>query len=139
MIGRGSFGVVVLAESKDQSFWIANCDITGTQLRCDQGLTRVAVKMMKPGKGEEPIAMREGLVLSSIGAVERSGLVPRCLDYGISNGVVYVVLEYLDGAPLDQVVAREVSLHCFFFFGTFGPFCAFAVTSRLYSCFTILW
>lgn len=47
-------------------------------------------------------------MLASIGAVEHSGLVPRCLDYGISNGVVYLVLEYFDGVSLDQVVAREV-------------------------------
>ena len=53
VMGRGRFGVVALAESKNQSFWMDNCDITGNQLRCDQGLTRVAVKMMQPGKGEK--------------------------------------------------------------------------------------
>ena len=79
VIGRGSFGVVVLAESKDESFWMDNCDVTGNRLRCNEGeeLTKVAVKMMKPRKGEEPIAMREGLVLATVGSVADSPLIPR--------------------------------------------------------------
>ena len=34
----------------------------------------------------------------------------RCLDYGISNDVVYVVLEYFQGKSLAQVVAEEGAL-----------------------------
>ena len=50
-----------------------------------------------------------GLVLATIASVEDSDLVPKCLDYGISNNVVYLVLEYFDGTPLDQVRGRDVS------------------------------
>ena len=71
VVGRGSFGVVVLAEKEEESLWMDNCDITGRKLQCDDdGTTKVAVKLLQPRKGEEPIAMREGLVLATIGAVE---------------------------------------------------------------------
>ena len=43
----------------------------------EQPRRRVAIKMMKPRKGEEPIAMREGLVLATVGSVADSPLIPR--------------------------------------------------------------
>ena len=45
VLGRGSFGVVVLAEKKQDgmdSMWSENCDITGKKLQCDDGSTKVS-------------------------------------------------------------------------------------------------
>ena len=81
VLGRGSYGVVVLAEKRPSADargltpglagWQQNCDITGQSLQCDSGASLVAVKMLVPRAGEEPLAMREGLVLASIGSVLR--------------------------------------------------------------------
>ena len=64
VLGRGSFGMVVLAEKKsDTDLWAENCDVTGHRLRCDDGSRLVAVKLIRPRIGEEALAMREGLIL----------------------------------------------------------------------------
>ena len=87
VLGKGSFGVVVLAEKREPSVEIRN------EARL------VAVKLVPLRQGEEPIALREGLVLSLLDS-ER---IPKCLDFGISpDGVVFTVMEYFDGIPLDQ-------------------------------------
>ena len=77
ILGEGAFGVVVLAEKSLETAdgeigWSENCELD-QKLRCQTGLTQVAIKMVCARKGEEPIAMREGLVLSLID----SELVPR--------------------------------------------------------------
>eukprot|EP00960_Hanusia_phi_P041295 754933-Hanusia_phi.AAC.10 len=61
VIGQGSFGMVLKARVLRVSDGTVN-GLAGVS----EGETHVAVKLMKSRKGEEPILMREGLVLSLI-------------------------------------------------------------------------
>jgi len=68
------------------------------------GKSTVAVKIVRTVFGAEPLALREGLVQSSIS----SPLLPKCFDYGISNGLVYIVEEVVEGGiSLDKVLEDE--------------------------------
>ena len=116
VLGEGCFGVVVLAEKQRGAadapgLWADNCDVTGQQLRCDDGSAQVAVKLVRPRPGEEALAMREGLVLSTIQSRASSPEcvhMTKCLDYGMcDNGLVYTVIDFVPGEPLDQVLKRE--------------------------------
>jgi hypothetical protein len=124
MLGSGYFGVVVLAEKErgtadEPTLWADNCDVTGQRLRCDDGSTQVAVKLVKPRPGEEALAMREGLVLSTIqnrasladcglGGGSKCAHIPTCLDYGMcASGLVYTIIEFVPGMPLDKYLKQE--------------------------------
>jgi serine/threonine protein kinase len=124
MLGSGFFGVVVLAEKErgtadEPTLWADNCDVTGQRLRCDDGSTQVAVKLVKPRPGEEALAMREGLVLSTIqnraslrdcglGGGSKCAHIPTCLDYGMcASGLVYTIIEFVPGMPLDKYLKQE--------------------------------
>ncbi|KAJ1470421.1 hypothetical protein T484DRAFT_1847849 [Baffinella frigidus] len=48
--------------------------------------------------------MREGMVLSMI----NSPYIPRCLDYGLRNGVFYIAAEFLEGQSLDYGLRNSV-------------------------------
>lgn len=92
VLGRGAFGLVVLAQK------VGRADLQHAGLYGDADL--VAVKFIRTVYGAEPLAMREGLVQSTI----ESPFVPKCFDYGITNGVVYLVQEFIPGVPLDKVL-----------------------------------
>jgi len=85
VLGVGSYGMVVAAES----------------LRA-YGSRQVAIKLVEPRKGEEPIVMREGLVLSMID----SPYVSRCYDYGLQKGIFYMIMEYIGGPSLHDVFTK---------------------------------
>lgn len=95
LLGRGSFGSVFLAE-----------DRRGTQgLLWEDTLwpsRQAAIKIVKPRNGEEPIVMREGLVLSLLD----SPFVPACYDYGLYQGYFYIAMEYFEGPTLDQMLVN---------------------------------
>jgi tRNA A-37 threonylcarbamoyl transferase component Bud32 len=88
MIGQGAMAVVLEA--------------THLQLR-----DRVAIKLLLPEWAKNPELverfMREGRAATRI----RSEHVVRVFDVGVSDGHPYLVMEYLDGKDLDQVVAQE--------------------------------
>ncbi len=113
VLGSGYFGVVVLAEKRggaadEPTLWADNCELTGQRLRCDDGSARVAVKLVRPRTGEHALAIREGLVLSAIASSEPSVLIPKCLDYGMcSSGLVYSIIEFFAGVPLDEFLEQE--------------------------------
>jgi serine/threonine protein kinase len=91
VLGSGNFGVVVLAEKRGGA--------------ADE---RVAVKLVRPRTGEHALAMREGLVLSTIASIEPSAHIPKCLDYGMcDSGLVYSVIEFFAGVPLDKFLEQE--------------------------------
>ena len=92
VLGRGSFGIVVLAQQRRHI----------EQDACSYDAL-VAVKLVRAVYGAEPLAMREGLVQQRLS--RESLLIPACFDYGISKGVVYIVQEYIkNGIPLDKVL-----------------------------------
>lgn len=94
ILGRGSFGIVVLVQKTKP---------LGTSPYSRQTMpAKLAVKLIRTVYGAEPLAMREGLVLHSI----NSPLVPKCFDYGISNGVVYIIEEFVAGTPMDKVLEQ---------------------------------
>jgi len=92
ILGRGAFGIVFLAHRKSSGHEIISASAYG-------GTDTVAVKMVRTVFGAEPLALREGIVQSAL----QSPLVPTCFDYGISNGLVYMVEELIeDGTSLDK-------------------------------------
>ena len=82
VLGRGAFGIVVCAHSTVH----APAHLP----------SRMAVKLIRTVYGAEPLAMREGLVHHSIDNHQ----IPKCYDYGISQGVVYILAELVPGSPL---------------------------------------
>jgi len=91
-LGKGSFGSVFLAIDKE------------AEEGKDQ---RVAVKVVQAREGEEPIVMREGIVLSLI----NSPYVPRCSDYGIADKrMCWFVIDYVEGKTLQQILDKSGTL-----------------------------
>lgn len=91
VLGRGACGIVILARERPKHAKLRN--IVGA----------VAVKLSRTSSGAEPLALREGLVQSCID----SPRVPKCFDYGVSDGIVYLVQEYIEGKTLDKVLEEE--------------------------------
>ena len=91
VLGRGACGIVILARERPKR--VKPLDSGGA----------VAVKLMRTSSGAEPLALREGMVQSCID----SPRVPKCFDYGVSNGIVYVVQEYIEGKTLDRVLQEQ--------------------------------
>jgi hypothetical protein len=68
---------------------------------------QVAIKIVRAKPGEEPIIMREGIVLSLID----SPWVPSCFDYGITDDhFCYFVLSFVPGTTLDLVESKDSGL-----------------------------
>ena len=71
----------------------------------------VAIKVLPPSKAKDPTMLsrfqREGKLLTQLDHPN----VVRAYEIGEANGKYYVVLEYFDSEPLDEVLARRVTLH----------------------------
>ena len=78
--------------------------IAGSAIGYDGDSKKIAVKLIRTVSGAEPIAIREGLVQSLID----SPFCVKCFDYGISDGLVYVVQEFVEGGvSLDQLLQQH--------------------------------
>lgn len=88
-IGRGGMGLVVAA----------------THLDLDQ---RVAIKVLRKSSAYNQDAMARFLREARAAAKIRSEHVARVMDVGkLEDGLTYIVMEYLDGADLADVLAKE--------------------------------
>ena len=84
-IGQGGMAVVYLGERDDRSY-----------------RKQVAIKMVKPGIDTEPIVQRFRNERQTLAALDHSNIV-KLLDGGSSeNGSPYLVMEYVEGLPIDQ-------------------------------------
>ena len=89
VLGSGGMGVVLAA----------------THLDLDR---RVAVKVMRAEPGEHPGAVQRLLLEAKLAAQFRSEHVCKVLDVGtLDNGAPYIVMEYLEGADLAALLARD--------------------------------
>ena len=84
-IGRGGMAVVYLGERDDQNY-----------------RKQVAIKMVPPGIGTEQVLQRFRNERQTLAALDHSNIV-KLLDGGSSeDGSPYLVMEYVDGLPIDQ-------------------------------------
>ncbi|EKX50229.1 hypothetical protein GUITHDRAFT_104043 [Guillardia theta CCMP2712] len=98
LLGQGSFGMVLKARVLREADGRVNA-LPGISDEDEF----VAVKLMKSRKGEEPILMREGLILSLIDSPH----VPRA---SIPLGFVGHLMQYVDGVSLDELIEQEGAL-----------------------------
>ena len=88
-LGHGGMGTVYLAERDD-----------------DQFRQQVAVKLLRPGVGGGDLLRRfrhERQILAGLDHPH----IARLLDGGIADGAPYIVMEYVDGLPLDDYCERH--------------------------------
>ncbi|MGB8062172.1 MAG: protein kinase, partial [Candidatus Sulfotelmatobacter sp.] len=84
-IGQGGMAVVYLGERDDQNY-----------------RKQVAIKMVKPGIDSEQVLRRFRNERQTLAALDHSNIV-KLLDGGSSeNGSPYLVMEYVEGLPIDQ-------------------------------------
>ena len=89
-IGRGGMAVVYLGERDDQNY-----------------RKRVAIKMVTPGTGTEQILQRFRNERQTLAALDHPNIV-KLLDGGSSeDGSPYLVMEYVEGLPIDQYCDRN--------------------------------
>jgi len=89
-IGHGGMAVVYLGERDDQNY-----------------RKRVAIKMVKPGIGSENILQRFRNERQALAELDHSNIV-KLLDGGSSeDGSPYLVMEYVEGLPIDQYCDRN--------------------------------
>jgi hypothetical protein len=112
-IGEGSYGEVLLASLKSKSEGDGAQDVSPFLVEgASDGAAPIeapmhcAIKLIRPRAGEEPLVMREGLVLSMLA----SQRLPRCYDYGLSNGIFYIALEYFQGEDLNHRLEHHGAL-----------------------------
>jgi serine/threonine-protein kinase len=88
VLGEGGMGIVLRAMHMD--------------LGC-----QVAIKVMRPGLAQHDEAVNRLLVEAQAAASIRSEHVARVLDVGhLDSGAPYLVLEYLDGRDLSQILSK---------------------------------
>ena len=88
-LGHGGMGSVYLAERDD-----------------DQFRKQVAVKLLRPGLGAGELLRRfrhERQILAGLDHPH----IARLLDGGVDGGTPYIVMEYVDGEPLDAYSERR--------------------------------
>ncbi len=84
-IGHGGMAVVFLAERDDQNY-----------------RSRVAIKMVKPGIGTDPVLERFRNERQTLAALDHPNIV-KLLDGGRTElGLPYLVMEYVEGLPFDR-------------------------------------
>jgi serine/threonine protein kinase len=84
-IGHGGMAVVYLAERDDQNY-----------------RSRVAIKMVKPGIGTDPVLERFRNERQTLAALDHPNIV-KLLDGGRTElGLPYLVMEYVEGLPIDR-------------------------------------
>jgi serine/threonine protein kinase len=84
-IGHGGMAVVYLAERDDQNY-----------------RSRVAIKMVKPGIGTDPVLERFRNERQTLAALDHPNVV-KLLDGGRTElGLPYLVMEYVEGLPIDR-------------------------------------
>ena len=89
-IGQGGMAVVYLGERDDQNY-----------------RKRVAIKMVKPGIGTEQVLRRFLNERQTLAALDHSNIV-KLLDGGSTeDGLPYLVMEYVEGIPIDQYCDRN--------------------------------
>ena len=89
-IGQGGMAVVYLGERDDQNY-----------------RKQVAIKMVKPGIGTEQVLQRFRNERQTLASLDHSAIV-KLLDGGSSeDGSPYLVMEYVEGLPIDQYCDRN--------------------------------
>jgi serine/threonine protein kinase len=89
-IGQGGMAVVYLGERDDQNY-----------------RKQVAIKMVKPGIGTEQVLQRFRNERQTLAALDHSNIV-KLLDGGSTEeGVPYLVMDYVEGLPIDQYCDRH--------------------------------
>jgi len=83
-IGQGGMAVVYLGERADRNY-----------------RKQVAIKMVKPGIGTEQVLQRFLNERQTLAALDHSNIV-KLLDGGSEDGAPYLVMEYVEGLPIDQ-------------------------------------
>ncbi|HEX4167876.1 MAG TPA: serine/threonine-protein kinase [Bryobacteraceae bacterium] len=96
LLGEGGMGRVYLAERADEAY-----------------KSTVAIKVMNASLGDRKTMLLRFISERQILANLQHPNIARLLDGGLnSDGVSYLVMEYVDGMPIDQYCAREkLSLH----------------------------
>jgi eukaryotic-like serine/threonine-protein kinase len=84
-IGRGGMAVVYLGERDDQNY-----------------RKQVAIKMVKPGIDSEQILDRFRNERQTLAALDHSNIVKLLDGASSEDGSPYLVMEYVDGLPIDQ-------------------------------------
>jgi serine/threonine protein kinase len=89
-IGQGGMAVVYLGERDDQNY-----------------RKQVAIKMVKPGIGTEQVLQRFRNERQTLASLDHPAIV-KLLDGGSSeDGSPYLVMEYVEGLPIDQYCDRN--------------------------------
>jgi tetratricopeptide (TPR) repeat protein len=90
LLGRGGMGSVYLGQRDDEQF-----------------SRRVAVKVIRPGADSEEVVRRFRLERRALAALDHPNIA-RLLDAGLTDDDrPYFVMEYVDGAPLDEHLKRR--------------------------------
>src|SRR5690606_28062886 len=70
----------------------------------------VALKVLRPRLAADPVAVKRFLREAEFGARVVSPSVVRTFDFGESDGISYLALEWAKGEPLEQFLARSGKL-----------------------------
>ena len=107
--GQGGFGITYAAMDLDSGERVAVKEYFPTRCAQRTQLNQVTpmTGQMETYQGGMKSFLEEAMMLSAVGAVPS---VVTVKDYFEANGTAYLVMEYVDGVPLHQVVAKRGKL-----------------------------